>query len=263
MPCCKQNWVAVFHTEFILVNSKSKKYAATQLFKSLETHLLWILPYSLEVEINDGFWSANSKNHFEGRFPKDWCSNFLSFLLLMSSACDLSSGIFTWRTGERIYDFVGDFGSRASSTYFTLWYGCLSTGHRVHEYVVLQLMLLVVYQKQHLKATPLQCGICQTWRETAEWKTFFQLQGWKTLGRAWAFGCAACPFSALCQRALLIITSSWKKAASLAAFMGTNKAFHSVPAAEAAPGDRQLRRFAHPWVREGGTPSRNRKVVAY
>ena len=60
------------------------------------------------------------------------------------------------------------------------------TRHMVPEHVVVQLVHLVVYQKQHLKATPLQCRICQTWRETAEWMAFFQLQGvkrfWGELG---------------------------------------------------------------------------------
>lgn len=106
MPCCRQSSMAIVHTMFIFANSKSKKYATTQLFKSLETHLLWIFPYSLEVEINNGFWSENSKNHLRERFPKDRCSNLQSFLLFIQSTLDLPNGIFAWWNGKCINDFT-------------------------------------------------------------------------------------------------------------------------------------------------------------
>lgn len=46
------------------------------------------------------------------------------------------------------------------------------TGHTVHDSIILQLVHLVVYQEQQLEATPLQCSICQRWREMGERMTF-------------------------------------------------------------------------------------------
>lgn len=261
MPCCRQSSMAIVHTMFIFANSKSKKYATTQLFKSLETHLLWIFPYSLEVEINNGFWSENSKNHLRERFPKDRCSNLQSFLLFIQSTLDLPNGIFAWWNGKCINDFTLT-STKKKKRWFVLtsqqhpFHSVVQmfiTGQVVHEHIALQLAHFMVYQKEHLKATPFQCSICQIWRETAEWMVFFQLQGWKTLERAWGFRRACCPF--------LAVSKSSPDRHQILEESSPPCSFH---------GDKQSlsfsaclgRRFDHPWVREGGTPSQNRKVIS-
>lgn len=241
MPCCRQSSMAIVHTMFIFANSKSKKYATTQLFKSLETHLLWIFPYSLEVEINNGFWSENSKNHLRERFPKDRCSNLQSFLLFIQSTLDLPNGIFAWWNGKCINDFTltstkkkkkDDLCSQANSTHFTLWYRCLSLGKWYMSTLHYSLHISWSIRKNIWKLHPFSAASVRSGgKQQNEWFSF-SYRGerlWRELG---ASDVLAALFW-LCQRALLIVTRSWKKVPPLAAFMGTNKAFHSVPASVA------------------------------
>lgn len=171
------------------------------------------MPYSLEVEINNGFWSTNSKNHFGERLPKNQCSNFQSFLVLKWSSWDLSNGMSLWQTGESVCNFVGYFSSQATSRSVVQMF---ITGHTVNESTV------------HGHAFS---GLSETNSESCTFAVQ-RLPGLEGTSRVNDFLSATrakdfmtsdvlpTPFLALYQIALLMVTRHWKKDSPLAISMG-------------------------------------------